>query len=123
MDIAPLLEDPCLADQAFAWVNLALQRQGAAGETVAMLPPVAPGVFITSLNVCQDYSCNCGWNLTVNGRDDERHDRLLALVGMPESDDRGAFKLLAHRENGKLWSMTLAGTDDMGLDAAIALLL
>ena len=123
-DIEALLADESLTDQAFTWVTLALSRQDVTTPgTATMLPSVSPGVFITELNVCQDYSCQCGWNATINGRDAERKERILALTTRPADEEYGEFKIIGQRDTGKMWSYTLAGNEDLGLDALVALLL
>ncbi len=120
-DIETLLQDKERVDRAFNWVDVAIGRQESALDAV-VFPALAPGVFVTDLNVCQDYSCNCGWNITVSGRDMERRARLTALAERPEDERYGAFKILGAHD-GKLWTVKLAGNDSYGLDALISLLL
>lgn len=123
-DIESLLADQSLTDQAFAWVTLAMSRQEATTPgTATMLPTLAPGIFVTELNICQDYSCGCGWNATINGRVEEKKERILALAQRPADDHYGEYRVLGKRDTGKLWSISIAGNEDMGLDALIAVLL
>ena len=122
-EIEALLQDRRLAAQAFEWVEMALERRHAAAGDALLFPPLVPGIIVRSLEVCDNYECRCGWNLTVSGRDPVRRARLAALAERPADDQFGAFKLLAVRDGQALWTIRIAGTGDLGLDAVIRLLL
>ena len=123
MEIEPLLQDRGLAERAFAWVETALERRQAARAGAVLFPALAPGVAVSGLEVCDHYDCRCGWVVTVTGRDPVRRARLEALVERPADDQFGAFKLLAARDGQRLWTVRIAGTGDLGLDAVVRLLL
>ncbi|MFN8532445.1 MAG: hypothetical protein U0556_02735 [Dehalococcoidia bacterium] len=123
IDIEPLLADPHLAEQAFDWVETALARRQATPPDGAVLyPPLAAGLLISGLEVCEDYQCRCGWNLRVSGRDPRLKARLLAIAERPADDRFGDFRVLGAHD-GSLWTVQIAGTDDFGLDAVVRLLL
>jgi hypothetical protein len=122
--IETILANRELAQQAFDWVERALERRHASHpEALLILPPIAPGIVVSALEVCDDYACRCGWNITVSGRDPVRRARLAALATRPADDQFGAFKLLASHDGTTRWTMRLAGTGDLGLDAVVRLLL
>lgn len=122
--IETILADQELAQQAFEWVERALARRHASQlEGPLVLPPIAPGIIVSGLEVCDDYACRCGWNITVSGRDPVRRARLATLATRPADDQFGAFKLLAVHDGARFWTMRLAGTGDLGLDAVVRLLL
>jgi hypothetical protein len=123
-EIEEILNDPEKAETAFDWVEAAIERSTGAGDQMARLYPVlAPGVFMNELNVCEDYSCQCGWNATFSGRDPDRRERLDLLIQREPDAQFGRFKLLNARENGRLWTVKIAGDGDLGLDAVVRLLL
>ncbi|GIW06862.1 MAG: hypothetical protein KatS3mg060_1667 [Dehalococcoidia bacterium] len=123
-DIEHLLRDRRLAEQAFEWVETALERRHAASAGGAVLfPSLASGILVSALEVCDSYACRCGWNITVSGRDPVRRSRLAALASRPPDEVYGAFKVLAVHDGAKLWTLRIAGTEDLGLDAVVQLLL
>ncbi|MCS6800652.1 MAG: hypothetical protein RMM58_10080 [Chloroflexota bacterium] len=124
MEIETILNDRQLAQNAFEWVELALERrQAASGEGPLFLPPLAPGIIVTGLEVCDDYACRCGWTITIRGRDPLRRARLAALAARPPDDRFGAFRILAVRDGDTFWTVRIAGTGDLGLDAVVQVLL
>jgi hypothetical protein len=124
MNLDPILTDEALGDDAFRWVEQALERKHATPADGAVLfPTLVPGLLVSDLNVCENYQCRCGWNVTLTGRDPVRRARLAALAERPADNTYGAFKILGASDGPKLWTVRVAGTDDYGLDALVALML
>jgi hypothetical protein len=124
MDLEPLLNDAELGERAFRWVEQALDQLHTGSTTgVVLFPPLVPGVAVLELQLCTDYRCRCGWNLTLSGRNPVHRARLLALAARPPDERFGAFKVLRLQEHPGRWTLRIAGNDDLGRDAVIALLL
>ncbi|MCS7003483.1 MAG: type II toxin-antitoxin system CcdA family antitoxin [Dehalococcoidia bacterium] len=121
--IEDLLRDAAALERADRWVERAMaRRDDALLDGSVVYPPLGNGVFVSAINVCDRYGCQCGWNLTVTGRDPDRRARLDALAARPPDPRFGSFKLLAAHDGPRLWTVTIAGDDVFGLDAVIAVL-